>query len=73
MVYKGGMDKQESKRLIDGAGGVKAFAKLLGIDSEEWHLQRVTNWRTRGIPAAVILEHYDTFQKLRAEKRRKPS
>jgi hypothetical protein len=67
------MDANESAALIERAGGTKAFAELLGINTGEGWLQRVSNWRTRGIPSAVILEHYDTIQKLRSEKKRKPN
>ena len=67
------MDANESAMLIDWAGGTTAFAKLLGIDEGKWWVQRVSNWRTRGIPSAVILEHYETIQHLRSQKRRKAS
>lgn len=66
------MDANESAALIDRVGGPSAFGKLLGLDEGEGWVQRVSNWRTRGIPSAVIVEHYDTIQKLRATKR-KPS
>jgi hypothetical protein len=67
------MDANESAALIDRVGGPTAFGKLLGIDSGDGWIQRVSNWRTRGIPSAVVVEHYETIQRLRAEKRRKPS
>lgn len=67
------MDANESAALIDRVGGPTAFGKLLGIDNGNGWIQRVSNWRTRGIPSAVILEHYETFQRLRADKRRKAS
>lgn len=67
------MNANESADLIDRVGGPTAFGKLLGIDRGDGWVQRVSNWRTRGIPASVILDHYDTIQQLRAEKRRKPS
>ena len=61
------MNESESRKLIDVAGGLAEFAKLLGVDKGDYWQQRVNNWRTRGIPSAVILEHYDTIQKLRAQ------
>lgn len=67
------MDATESAALIDRAGGPTAFGKLLGIDSGDGWIQRVSNWKRRGIPSEVVLEHYETFQRLRVEKRRKVS
>lgn len=67
------MNPNESTELIDKAGGPSAFGKLLGIDEGEGWLQRVSNWKRRGIPSDVVLDHYDTIQRLRAEKRRKAS
>jgi hypothetical protein len=72
-VYNGDMDANESAALIERAGGPTAFGKLLGIDEGDGWVQRVSNWRTRGIPSAVIVEHYETIQSLRAERRRKAS
>jgi hypothetical protein len=47
-----------------------AFGRKLGIDSKNpgWK-QRIHNWRRRGIPPAVQLEHYDTIQTMRQELR----
>lgn len=59
------MDAKESAELIDKAGGTSAFGRLLGVDSGEGWQQRVNNWKRRGIPSDVILEHYDTIKRLK--------
>lgn len=41
------------------------FAELLGIQNDEGVAQRVNNWKRRGIPPAVILEHHDVINSLR--------
>jgi hypothetical protein len=55
----------ETKRLIKAAGGPGEFRRLLGMDKKPGAKQRINNWRTRGIPPAVQLEHYDLIQNLR--------
>jgi hypothetical protein len=45
--------------LIDRYGGAAKLAELLGFD--KGGVQRVHNWRTRGIPPAVKLERLDLF------------
>lgn len=47
--------------LIDGLGGAAKVAELLGYDKRKGGTQRVHNWRSRGIPSAVRLEHPDLF------------
>ena len=63
------MDPTEAIRLITAAGGDMAFARLLGIEEGEGVAQRVNNWKRRGIPAAVVVEHYDALQRLRRLER----
>jgi len=48
--------------LIDRMGGSTTAAKLLGIEGPH-AAQRVSNWRTRCIPAAVKLAHYHLLVK----------
>lgn len=61
------MDAKQTRKLINGVGGDVAFAELLGMDTgDRGFQQRVNNWKRRGIPAAVELEHYETLKKLRA-------
>lgn len=59
------MTPDETSDLILAAGGDSAFAKLLGLEDESGVAQRVNNWKRRGIPSAVELEHYDTIQSLK--------
>lgn len=61
------MTPEESARLIEAAGGDREFAKLLGIDGEDGSAQRVNNWKRRGIPAAVLLEHQAVIHDLRPD------
>lgn len=64
------MTPTESRNLIASVGGDAAFARLLGLDEREGVTQRVNNWKRRGIPAAVVLAHYETFQRLMAEAKK---
>lgn len=61
------MDKDETVALIDFAGGDSEFARLLGIDGDDGHQQRVNNWKRRGMPAAVVLEHFEVIRDLQAK------
>jgi hypothetical protein len=45
---------------IDRMGGSTKVAKLLGLTGPGG-VQRVSNWRTRGIPASVKIEHKQYF------------
>lgn len=42
---------------IDQLGGPTKVAERLGIATRPGAVQRVSNWKTRGIPAAVKLKH----------------
>ena len=59
------MTPKEASTLINSVGGDSAFARLLGIADNPGCLQRVNNWKRRGIPSDVILEHYDIFKALK--------
>jgi hypothetical protein len=63
----------ETSALIDRAGGTSAFGRLLDLDggpSKGWR-QRVHNWRTRGLPQLILLQHFQLIQPLLAPKRRR--
>jgi hypothetical protein len=47
-------------QLIDRLGGPAKVAELLGIN-KAGGVQRVHNWRTRGIPPAMKLQRPDLF------------
>lgn len=51
----------DDAQLIDGLGGPAKLAELLGYNKEDGGTQRVHNWRKRGIPSKVKLEHPDLF------------
>ena len=61
------MDPIEAKTLITYVGGDRAFIRHLGIEEYEGIVQRVNNWKRRGIPSSVVVEHYEALQKLRAQ------
>lgn len=47
--------------LIDALGGPAKLAERLGYVPSAGGVQRVHNWRRRGIPAAVKVQHPDLF------------
>jgi hypothetical protein len=49
---------EQDAELIAKLGGPSALARLLGPECSK---QRVHNWLTRGIPAAVKLRHPELF------------
>jgi len=61
------MTPEEAALIIEAAGGDTAFAALLGINDRPGFLQRVNNWKRRGIPPAVVLEHFAVINALRAK------
>lgn len=58
------MDAKETSLIITAAGGDSAFALLLGLDQKPGYQQRVNNWKRRGIPPAVVLEHLEQIARL---------
>lgn len=54
------------KELIESLGGSAKVAMRLG-----YSIQRVENWKARGIPAQVRLDHPDVFPLPRARNRTK--
>ena len=51
---------KSDSQLIDDLGGPARVAERLGYD-KLGGVQRVQNWKTRGIPSKVKLEHPDLF------------
>lgn len=49
-------------QIIDSLGGPTKVAELLGILNEPGAVQRVSNWKRRGIPARVLLDHAEVFR-----------
>jgi hypothetical protein len=52
---------------IKSLGGPAKVAELLGLDKRAGGVQRVCNWMTRGIPAAVKLNHPELFPHVRTD------
>jgi hypothetical protein len=52
------MNAEESRSLIEAAGGNKAFAMQLGIDvlNDKYYASRISQWKLRGIPPRVQLD-----------------
>lgn len=48
-------------KIIDDLGGASKLAELLGYDKTHGGVQRIQNWKTRGIPSSVKIEHPDLF------------
>jgi hypothetical protein len=55
------MSEHPDKAVIDALGGPAEVARLLSLDTKKGGVQRVHNWRTRGIPPAVRLDHPELF------------
>lgn len=66
MVFNVGMDKNETREIIQAAGGDRAFARLLGLDTTPGYQQRINNWKRRGMPAAVVLDNLTTIHALQS-------
>ncbi|SCU73536.1 conserved hypothetical protein [Cupriavidus necator] len=50
-------------QIIEELGGATEVAKLLGYDKKRGGIQRVHNWRVRGVPSAVKVAHPGLFMK----------
>lgn len=59
--------------IIDELGGPKKVAEMLGILDEPGAIQRVGNWRRRGIPAKVLVDNPSFFKKVARLKSREPT
>lgn len=66
MVFNTGMNTHESRKIIEAAGGDRAFARLLGLELHPGVQQRINNWKRRGIPASVVLSHFEAIDRLRS-------
>ncbi|WP_156330564.1 hypothetical protein [Achromobacter ruhlandii] len=50
-------ERHPHARIIDSYGGPTKVAERMGILSQPGAVQRVGNWKRRGIPASVRLDH----------------
>ncbi len=55
-------DLHPDASLIDRLGGPTTVAELMGIRDVRGAVQRVSNWKRRGIPSSVRLEFPNLFQ-----------
>ena len=51
---------ESDNRLIAALGGPAAVARLLGLQGRH-AVQRVSNWRIRGVPSDVKIQHPEVF------------
>ena len=65
---------ESDKSLIERLGGPAKVAERLGYDKRKGGVQRVQNWLSRGIPAAVKLQHPSIFlRKLKIREETAPA
>ncbi|WP_454752096.1 hypothetical protein [Cupriavidus necator] len=50
-------------QLIESLGGPAEVARLLGYDLRKGGIQRIHNWKVRGIPPSVKIDHPGLFLK----------
>lgn len=55
--------------VIEMLGGPKRVAEMLGIVDEPGAIQRVGNWKRRGIPARVLIAHPDFYRRVKKVER----
>jgi hypothetical protein len=63
----------QSQHIIDRLGGPTKVAELLGWSDKPGQVQRIQNWKTRGIPARVLLDHQDVFGAAVVETPKEPA
>lgn len=62
MAFNRAMNTEHpDKKLIQSLGGPAKVALKIGLDPSAGGVQRVHNWMTRGIPAAVRLSNLKLF------------
>ncbi|APR40469.1 hypothetical protein BTO02_33200 [Paraburkholderia sp. SOS3] len=54
-------DLHPDAKIIDELGGPTKLAERLGYDKASGGVQRIQNWKWRGIPAHVKVEHPEIF------------
>lgn len=54
-------DLHPDSKIIDALGGATKLAELLGYDKTHGGIQRIQNWKTRGIPSSVKIAHPELF------------
>lgn len=54
-------DLHPDSKIIDRLGGPAKLAELLGYDKTHGGVQRIQNWKKRGIPAEVKIKYPELF------------
>jgi hypothetical protein len=54
-------DLHSDSKIIDDLGGPSKLAELLGYDKTSGGVQRIQNWKKRGIPSSVKITRPDLF------------
>jgi len=54
-------DISNDSKIIDDLGGPAVLCEKLGYSKEKGGVQRISNWKRRGIPASVILQNQQIF------------
>lgn len=54
-------DIESDRQTIERLGGPTKLAELLGYDKTAGGVQRIQNWKKRGIPSEVKLQRPDLF------------
>ena len=67
-MFKDNQQITDDREIIDRLGGSTKVAELI-----HYQVQRVQNWKTRGIPASEKLKHPNLFLKKKASKVSKAS
>ena len=55
--------------VIELLGGPKRVAEMLGISDKPGAIQRVVNWRRRGIPSRILIDHPEFHRKVKRAER----
>lgn len=67
MVFNSDMDILDVEKFIESQGGSSKLAKRLKLPAKSG-AQTVHNWKTRGIPASVMLNNRTLFSPLLKRK-----
>jgi hypothetical protein len=58
-------NSKKFSQVIDALGGSAKVARDLGLDPTRG-VQRVNNWKERGIPPAILLDHSRYFSRVKS-------
>lgn len=61
MACNAAMGTETDRAIIDALGGPAVVARKLGLNPRKGGVQRVSNWKKRGIPDSVRIARPDLF------------